>query len=200
VEQIPSWAVASAGSAPTILVGGWSLAARRQPLGYDPVRDTISALAGHGASDRWVMTSALAGLGACHVVTAVGLRPAGTAGRVALAGGGVATLLAAGLPLPTDGSSRAHAIAAGASFLALGAWPIFAARRATLNPALRIDASVVASGVLLGFVAWFVSELRGGRSGFAERVAAGAEALWPLVVVTAARRAAARASTRLREG
>ena len=198
MKQIPRWAVASAASAPAILVGGWSLAARRQPPEYDPIRDTISALAGHGASKRWVMTSALAGLGACHVVTAVGLRPAGMAGRVVLAGGGVATLFVAGLPLPDEGSSRAHAIAAGASFLALGAWPMFAVRRATLNPALRLDASVMASGVLLGFVAWFVSELRGSRCGLAERVAAGAQALWPLVVVTAAKGAAAPTSTRHR--
>ena len=76
MRPIPWWALASAGAAPVLLVGGWTLADALQPPGYDPVRDTISALAALGATDRWVMTSALAGLGACHVVTALGLRPA----------------------------------------------------------------------------------------------------------------------------
>ena len=187
MEEIPGWAVASAGLAPLALVGGWTLGAARQPPAYDSVRDTISELAGHGASDRWVMTSALAALGACHVVTALGLRPASTAGRLVLAGGGVATMFVAGTPLPNEGSSRAHTIAAGSSFLALGAWPVFASRRKTSTAPLRIDVSVGVSGLLLALVAWFVIELRGSRGGFAERAAAGGQALWPLVVVLAAR-------------
>jgi hypothetical membrane protein len=194
MEQIPCWAVISAALAPPILVGGWTLAAALQPPGYDPVRDTISALAGHGAKDRWVMTSALAGLGVCHIASALGLRPAHTLGRAILAGGGVATLFVAGLPLPAAGRSRAHAIAAGTSFFALGAWPLFAARRAASDVSLRIDVSVAASGVLLSLVAWFVVELRRSRSGLAERIAAGAQALWPFAVVITARRAAKRCS------
>jgi hypothetical membrane protein len=172
------------------------LAAARQPAGYDSVRDTISVLAGRGATDRWVMTSALAGLGACHIATAFGLRPVGTAGRAVLATGGVATLFVAGIPLPAEGSSRGHAIAAGTSFLALGAWPIFAARRSSSNTSQRVDVSLVVSGLLLGLVAWFVIELRRNRSGLAERAAAGAQALWPLVAVVTSRRAAKRSSAR----
>jgi len=192
VEEVPGWAVGSAALASPILVGGWTLAAARQPAGYDSVRDTISALAGNGATDRWVMTSALAGLGACHIATAFGLLSARTAGRAVLAGGGVATLFVAGIPLPAEGNSRAHAIAAGTSFLALGAWPVFAFRRSTPNALLRVDASIAATGVLLGLVAWFVVETRSTRSGLAERAAAGAQALWPFVVVVAGRLAARR--------
>jgi hypothetical protein len=107
---------------------------------------------------------------------------------VLLAVGGVATLFVAALPLPNAGSSRAHAFAAGTSFLALGAWPLLAGRRATSNPALRPGSSVVAGGTLLSLVAWFAQELHGSRTGLAERVAAGAQALWPLVVVAFARR------------
>ena len=91
VNRIPRWAVASALAAPVLLVGGWTLAEARQPPGYSPVRDTISALAARGATDRWVMTSALAGLGACYMVTALGLRPVRRAGRAVLCGGGAAT-------------------------------------------------------------------------------------------------------------
>jgi hypothetical membrane protein len=194
MDEVSRWAVASASLAPPILVGGWTLAAARQPPSYNAVRDTISALAGRGAADRWVMTSALAGLGACHIATAFGLRPASTAGRAVLAGGGVATLFVAGIPLPADGNSPAHALAAGTSFLALGVWPIFASRRAAPNVALRVDVSVAATGILLGLVVWFVVELRRTRSGLAERAAAGAQALWPAVVVITSRRARRRVS------
>ena len=36
---------ASATAAPVALIGGWTLAATRQPEAYDATRDTISALA-----------------------------------------------------------------------------------------------------------------------------------------------------------
>src|SRR5687768_3435009 len=112
MRRVRWWAVLSAGLAPVCLVGGWTLAARRQPDGYDAVRDTISALAGRGATDPWVMTAGLAGLGACHVVTALGLRPAATPGRVLLAAGGAATLAVAAFPVPRTGTSQAHFAAA----------------------------------------------------------------------------------------
>jgi hypothetical protein len=64
-----------------LLIGGWQLAAARQSGGFDPVRETISALASRGATDAWVMTAALAAVGVCHTVTAAGLAPAAVAGR-----------------------------------------------------------------------------------------------------------------------
>ncbi len=163
-----------------------------QPSGYNPIRDTISALAARGATDRWVMTCALAGLGGCHVVTAMGLRPVRNAGRVALATGGVATILVAALPQPVSGNSVNHTAAAAVAFVALGSWPLFALRRTALAPLLRPSRSVSASLVLLGLVAWFASEVHGGHRGLAERAAAGAQAVWPLVVVVSTRRALTR--------
>ena len=76
-----TWAVVSASVAPIALIGGWTLAATRQPAGYDPVRDTISALAARHAADPWIMTAGLAVLGACHVVTAAGLTDVGRPAR-----------------------------------------------------------------------------------------------------------------------
>lgn len=172
------------------LVGGWTLAASRQPPGYDPTVQTISALAARGASDRWVMTGALAALGVCHVVTALGLRPAALYGRVLLAGGGVAIVLVAAFPLPGGGTSVRHAVAAGISFVALAVWPALASlRRAAGIPALlRPAVAVPVTVVLVGLSGWLVVELRGGdRVGLAERVLAAAEALWPLVVTATAR-------------
>lgn len=192
MERIPTWALVSAGAAPVLLIGGWTLAAALQPPGYDSVRDTISALAARGATDRWVMTSAFAGVGACHMITATGLRPARTAGRLVLAGGGLATVLVAAFPQPVRGNAVAHTVAAAAAFVALAAWPAFAARSESRPPLLRRGVSTAATVVLLALVAWFGAELHGGERGLAERAAAGAQALWPLAVVVTTRRIGAR--------
>ncbi|MHB1536405.1 MAG: DUF998 domain-containing protein [Acidimicrobiales bacterium] len=186
-NRVPWWALVSAVTAPVLLGGGWTLAAALQPPGYDPIRDTISALAALGATDRWVMTSALAGLGACHVITAAGLRPAGRAGRGVLAVGGVATLGVATFPQPAQGNSLPHTVTAAVAFSALAVWPAFASRRQTGAPLLSRWVSTPATLVLLGLVLWFVAELHGGQRGLAERAAAGAQALWPLAVVITTR-------------
>jgi hypothetical membrane protein len=188
VKRIPSWTVASAAAAPVLLVGGWTLAESRQPPNYDPVRDTISALAAHGATDRWIMTSALAGLGASYLITAAGLTPAKAAGRGVLAVGGVGTILVAAFPQPVEGNSVAHTVAATVAFVALGAWPAFAARRRPGALLLTPIPSAVATAGMLGLVGWFALELHGGQRGLAERLAAAAEALWPLAVVVTTRR------------
>ena len=87
----------------------------------------------------------LVGVGACHVITGLALRPAASAGRLILMSAGAATMLVAAFP--------------------------------------------ETAGVLLGLLAWFGTELAGGgrQVGLAERVLAGAEAVWPLAVVLACR-------------
>lgn len=186
---MPWWVLLSSAAAPVLLIAGWELGAARQPSGFDPVTETISALAAYGASDRWIMTAGLAGLGGCHVVTALGLRPAALPGRLLLATGGAATVLVAAFPQPADGSSPAHALAAGVAFSALSLWPALGWRRegrAPLRPAISIGAAVA----LLGLLGWFATELYGGGGliGLSERVLAGSQALWPLAVVLLARR------------
>lgn len=165
----------SACTAPVALIGGWSWAGSRQPPGYDPVRDTISALAARGAPDRWIMTTGLAVLGVCHIVTAAGLTEAGIGGRALLSVGGAATVMVAALPQPAAG----HVAAATVGFAALASWPAV-----TLVPSRR-KARLAAAG-LLALLGWLVVELRRGELvGLSERILAGAEALWPLVVVLA---------------
>lgn len=184
----PIWALASASAAPVLLIGGWTLAARQQG-DFNSVRDTISALAAHGAHDRWLMTSALTGLGICHLVTAVGLREARTPGRLLHGLGGVATVLVAVFPLPAQGGSGAHAAAAGTAFASLAVWPALAWRRDAAAALLRPKPAIAGAGVLLGLVTWFAAALGTGTVGVAERVAAGAQALWPLATVISGRRA-----------
>ncbi|MDQ1741165.1 MAG: hypothetical protein QOE53_2817, partial [Pseudonocardiales bacterium] len=117
--SVHRWALVSTGSAPVALIGGWTWAGSVQPQGYDPFRETISALAAHGATDRWIMTIGLAVLGACHLVTAAGLPDAGLMSRALLAGGGAATIGVAALPQPSSG----HVPAATLGFTALAVWP-----------------------------------------------------------------------------
>jgi hypothetical membrane protein len=187
---VPWWGLVSSATAPVLLVGGWTLAAARQRGGFDQTAETISSLAGLGADDRWVMTCALAGVGLCHVATATALRPAALPGRILLAAGGVATVAVAATPLPAgDGSAPAHAVAAAGAFLALSVWPAAAARRGQGGP-LRPGTAMAASLVLSGLTLWFAAELvtDGAQVGLAERAAAGAQAVWPLLVAWSMRR------------
>lgn len=182
-RRTPWWGLVSSLAAPVLLVGGWTWAASRQRGGFDPVVETISALAARDADDRWLMTTALLGLGACHLTTAAALRGATRPGRLVLAVGGAATVLVGVFPLPGgDGGSAAHTAAAGVSFAALGAWPLVAGRRDG-EGALAGPVTVPAGVVLLALLAWFVVELSADsdRVGLAERVTAGAQSVWPLV-------------------
>ena len=48
-RAVPGWALASAGLSPVVLVGAWLVADALQRGSYSPVRQTMSALAGHAA-------------------------------------------------------------------------------------------------------------------------------------------------------
>ena len=184
MRTVPGWALASAIAAPVAMIGGWTLAATRQPS-FDPTTETISALAATTATDAWIMTAGLALTGVAHLVTAAGLRPVPTAGRVLLALGGVATVAVAALP--SNVAPHAHGVAATVGFGALALWPAFSVRRepGILRPAV----SGTASAALVALLAVFAAELaRGGDAiGLTERALAGAQSLWPLAVVVALR-------------
>jgi hypothetical membrane protein len=198
VRSVPWWGLVSSAVAPVLLVGGWTLAAALQPGSFDAVAGTISSLAAEGAADRWVMTLALAGTGACHVITGLALRPAAAAGRLILVAGGAAVVLVAAFPETAGGGgSLLHTFWSTVAFVALAVWPLAACRRGRLVPAsLRPGVCAVATGVLLGLFVWFGAELIGaGRPlGLAERVLAGAEAAWPLMVVLSCRWSASRSA------
>ena len=186
---VPWWGVASAVAAPLLLVAGWNLAAALQPRSFNPVADTVSALAAVGAADRWVMTLAFALAGACEVVTGLALRLAAAPGRLMLMAGGLAGVLVAANPQHAGGSLT-HAAWAGVGFAALVTWPGGAWRRGPSVPwGLRPAVSAVAAGLMLGLLAWFLAELvaGGGQTGLAERVMGVTQAGWPLVVIVSCR-------------
>lgn len=205
MRPVPWWALLSATGAPFFLIGGWTAGAARQPDHYDPVFDTISVLAGPGATDPWIMQLGLAAAGACYLATAFGLAVAGLLGRALLALGGIATGLVALFPQPENGGSDEHAFVAGTAFVALALWPVASTLTLrerfwptwadSLSPgvprpwAVRRPAAILASLVPIGLCAWFGVEMfsRGPWIGLTERFAAGAESIWPLVVAISAR-------------
>lgn len=134
-----------------------------------------------------MMTAALLAVGACDVVTGAGLRPASLAGRVVLMGGGVATMMVAAFPQPVRGNGVDHTIAATIAFITLAVWPVMAVRRRAGVPVLTGAVAIPATAVMLGLLTWFTLEIHGSHRGLAERGAALAEVLWPLVVVIGAR-------------
>jgi hypothetical membrane protein len=188
VKAIPWWAAVAAVAAPVLLTSGFLVATAIQPSTYNPVRDTISELAAQGATDWWVMTSALAGVGFCYLIAAFGLHPARRAGRVLLAAGGAATLSIATFRQPHHGYSLPHELAVLAAALTCCTWPLLASYR--LHPAVLLTRapSIAATGVLLGLATWYALESHGALLGLAERCAATAPPLWLLVVVVTSRR------------
>ena len=200
VRGVPWWGLVSSAVAPVLLVGGWTVAAGLQPGSFNAVASTISALAAEGATDRWVMTLALAGAGPAMSSRDWRCGRPPSAGRLVLMTGGVATVLVAANPETAgDGGSLAHTFWAAIGFVALAVWPLAARRRGPLGPAwLRPAVCASAAGVLLGLLVWFGAELIGGgrQVGLAERVLAGAQAVWPLAVVLACRRSQSRTGMR----
>jgi hypothetical membrane protein len=164
---------------------GWAVAASLQERAYDPGVQTISVLAAPGGSGSWVMTVAFVALGVCHLLTALGLRPAALAGRVALAAGGVSALAVALFPAPSSGGSLTHGSVAVVGFVVLAAWPVLAARRGDAVPwALRAAPSLGATAVMALGAAWFLAELHlHGAPGAAERAVTTIQSVWPFAVV-----------------
>lgn len=165
------WAIVPAGVAPVALIGGSMVAASRQPEAYSSVRSSISALAAQHATDRWIMTAALAVVGICYVATAIGLTEAGPAARALFVLGGAATVVVASSPQP----DVAHVPAAGTAFVALAIWPVFSG-----VPSRRW--ALCAAVVMVILLGWFGFQLAGSWFGLTERFLADAEALWPLGV------------------
>src|ERR1700741_3236207 len=77
----PGWVLVTAGLA----IGGPLAAGVLQPASYSPLRDTVSALAGQGGTQPWIVTSALFAVGGCYLATAVGLAGLRFPARILLA-------------------------------------------------------------------------------------------------------------------
>jgi hypothetical membrane protein len=180
------WGVISAVAAPVLLIGGWTVAAGLQPQ-FDPVADTVSALAAIGATDRWVMSLVFLLVGACYILTALALRSAKTPGRLILIAGATAGMLVAANPEHAGGfGSVPHFVFASLGFAGLTLWPAAAAQKSPEAPwGLRLAPAVAAVALQFALLAWFGTELILGahQVGLAERIMGGVQATWPLAVV-----------------
>lgn len=186
-RDVPWWGIASSVLPPVVLAAGWTIGAYLQSRPYNAVSDTVSALAGIGATDRWVMTLAFALAGACEIVTALALGPARLAGRLILVAGGTAGILVAEFPVHMGhGAPGSHILWATVGLVALAAWPLASAHRGPDAPwALHFGVSIGVAVLLAALLAWFGLELvtSAGQAGLAERVLGEVQSAWPFVVV-----------------
>ena len=191
---VPTWAIISAGLTPILLTGGWLVAGALQPASYDPVRDTVSVMAGHAGTDRWVMTGALLLVGGCHLVTAAGLGAIRISARVLLILAGLSSVGIALCPEPIVGSTPQHLAWTSFGAVIITVWPAFAARPGSLQPLIvSRPGSAVVTAMFLVLLCWLVIETQGGSYlGMAERLTSSVQTSWPFVVAVVLWRHAAR--------
>ncbi len=193
-RTVPPWAIVSAGLTPILLTGGWLVAGALQPASYSPIRDTVSVMAGHAGTDRWVMTGALLLVGGCHLVTAAGLGGIRVSARVLLILAGLSSIGIATSPEPMVGSTPQHLAWTSFGAVIITVWPAFAARPGSPQPLiLSRRGSAVVTAVFLALLCWLVIETQGGSDlGMAERLTSSVQTSWPLVVAVVLWRHAAR--------
>ena len=193
-QAVPVWAIVSAGLTPVLLTGGWLVAGALQPASYDPIRDTVSVMAGHAGADRWVMTGALLLVGGCHLVTAAGLGAIRVPARVLLILAGLASIGIATSPEPIVGSTPQHLAWTSFGAVIITVWPAFAVSPGSPRPLIvSRRGSAVVTAVFLALLCWLVLETQGGSDlGMAERLTSSVQTSWPFVVALALWRQAAR--------
>jgi uncharacterized protein DUF998 len=188
-HPVPGWTVVSAGLSPALATGGWLVADAVQPASYSPIRKTVSVLAGHAGTDRWIMTGALFLVGACQLLTALGLTGIGVPARLLLAVAGLSSIGIAASPEPATGSTPQHLAWTALGAVVIAVWPAFVARRAPPRPPILTGyGRAVVTAVFIALLGWLVIETQGGRDlGLAERLFLSIETCWPFVVAVALR-------------
>jgi hypothetical membrane protein len=177
--------------APVLLVLAWWYAVSLQP-GFDPVRQPVSDLTAANAPNRWVLTAALILIGACHVVTARGLRAADPTGRWLLGLGGVGLVVLALIPNRTVGNYYlVHVYWSALTFGFLALWPTASSRFGAHVPwPLRLPVGLTASFVTGAFILLTALGIvtESDTLGLRETAVYAWTTVWPLVVVTGTRR------------
>ncbi len=188
---VPGWTVVSAGLSPVLATGGWLIADAVQPDSYSPIRKTVSVLAGHAGTDRWIMTGALFLIGGCQLVTAAGLARVPVPARVVLGVAGLSSIGIAASPEPVRGSTPQHLAWTALGAVALAVWPAFVARRGPPRSlVLSSYGCAVVTAVFIALLGWLVIETQGGTDlGLVERLFLSTETCWPYVVAIALRQA-----------
>jgi Protein of unknown function (DUF998) len=188
-HPVPGWTAVSAGLSPVLATGGWLVADAVQPASYSPIRKTVSVLAGHAGTDRWIMTGALFLVGGCQLMTAAGLAGVRVPARILLAVAGLSSIGIALSPEPARGSTPQHLAWTSLGAVAIAVWPAFVARRASPQPLILSSyGRALMTAVSISLLGWLVIETQGGiELGLAERLFLSTETCWPFIVAIALR-------------
>jgi hypothetical membrane protein len=188
-HPVPRWTVVAAGLSPVLATSGWLIADAVQPASYSPIRKTVSVLAGHAGTDRWIMTAALLLVGACQLVTAAGLVGVRVSARILLAVAGLCSIGIALNPEPARGSTPQHVAWTSLGAVVIAVWPAFVARRAPPRPVILSSyGCALVTAVFIVLLGWLVIETQGGSDlGLVERVFLSTETCWPFIVAIALR-------------
>jgi hypothetical protein len=200
---VPGWAVATALLGPVILAAGWLAGGALQAASYSPMRQTMSVLAGHGGTDRWVMTAALLLTGSCQVATGAGLAGVRLPARLLLILTGLSTLGMAASPEPVTGPTPRHLAFAVSCVVTTAVWPLLVARREPARSWILSPRGCTAVTLLFaGLSCWLLVVARDGAGvlGLAERLTSAVQGLFPLVVALALRQAARTAGRQRQPG
>jgi hypothetical protein len=171
-----------------MITGGWLVADALQPAAYSPIHKTVSVLAGHAGTDRWIMTSALFLVGGCHFVTATGLTGVRLPARILLVVAGLSSVGIAASPEPVVGSTPQHLAWTSLGAVTIAVWPAFTSRRGSRPLILSIHGAAIVTTVFIALLGWLVIETQGGSVlGLAERLTSSIQTTWPFVVALALR-------------
>lgn len=186
---LPAAHVRAVACAPLLLALAWTVAALVQTRPYDWTAQTISVLAGRGATHPWIMAAGLLLAGGTYIGLALQLRVLTVRSRAVLAVAGIGVVVAALAPQPVQGSSGVHMGAAACAWIALTVWPLTANLHTAARPLPRLRLAV--TGVLLVQLAWFLLELidDGVLLGAVERLLMLSQMTYPAYVARHLRRA-----------
>ena len=189
-RPVPRWAVVSAGLSPVLLTAGWLVAGAFQSASYSPIHETVSVLAGHAGTDRWIMTSALFLVGCCNFVAAAGLTGVRLPARILLVVAGLSSIGIAVSPEPVVGSTPQHLAWTSLGEVTIAVWPAFTGRRGSPRPLiLSIRGAATVTAVSIALLGWLVIETQSGSVlGLAERLTSSVQITWPFIVALALRR------------
>jgi hypothetical membrane protein len=184
---VPAWTVAAAGLSEVLLVGGWLVAGALQPVSYSPMQQTMSDLAGQTATDPWVMTVALFGVGSCQIAASLGLTRVAAQARLLLIVAGLSTIGVAASPDAASGPTPWHLAFAVSSIVTTMVWPLFAVCREPGWPwVLGVCCGLTVTVVFVALSGWLLISTQGsGDLGLFERLTCSVQGLWPLVVALA---------------
>jgi hypothetical membrane protein len=184
------WAMISAGLAPVLLTGAYLIAGILQPPSYNPVRKTISAMAGQAGTDRWIMTGGLFLVAGCYLVTAAGLTGARASARALLIVAGLAGIGIAASPEPATGATPRHLAWTALAAVTTAVWPAFAAPRTSPRPPILSSyGSAAVTAVFVALLGWLLIETRDGSVlGLAERLTSSIQTCWPFIIAVTLRR------------